>query len=232
MPKVSNKINWNTDSISFYKFICKDPEIKFVYVGHTTNFASRKSHHKGSCNNPNILQYNTPVYQFIRANGGWENWTMIECHSQICKSPRDAERVEQELINQQHQVLNTNKAHSGIELPSNHHDYQTQYYIQNKEKITEQHTQYRATHKEQTAKENAQYRATHKEEIAQYQAQYQATHKKEKAKYDAEYQATHKEQVAKKQAKYYKNKKIEKLQHNLFKTQVLLEIVITTDLIE
>ena len=115
MPTVSNKVNWNTDAVSFYKFVCKNPEITFVYVGHTTNFRKRKSDHKSDCCNLNSKRHNTPVYQFIRANGGWENWTMIEIKSQICLSHRDAERVEQDLINQEHQVLNAHKAHNGLE---------------------------------------------------------------------------------------------------------------------
>ncbi len=172
MPKVSNKINWETDYVSFYKFVCKDPLITFVYIGHTTNFASRKSSHKTACNNPKYKDHNTPIYKFIRNNGGWNNWILIEINSQFCKSPRDAERIEQDLINQQHQVLNAHKAHSGIDLPSNHNDYRKQYSIQIKDKIAQSN------------------------------------------------------------AKYNKNKKIQKAQRNLFKTQVLLEILTTTDLID
>ena len=209
MPKVSNKINWETDAVSFYKFICKDPEITFVYVGHTTNFATRKSNHKSACNNSN----NLPVYQFIRANGGWENWTMIEIKSQKCLSHRDAERVEQELINQEHQVLNAHKAHSGINLPSNHPDYQTQYRIQNKEQIAEQRAQYYIQNKEQLAEQKAQYRIQNKEKVAQYEA----NRKRQRVEY---------------QAKYRKDKKIEKAQHTIFKSQVLFEILTTTELIE
>ena len=217
MPKVSNKINWETDSISFYKFICKDPQITFVYVGHTTNFRQRKSAHKSACCNPNSQQHNLPVYQFIRANGNWGNWVMVEIKSQICLSHRDAERVEQELINQEHQILNAHKAHSGVDLPSNHAEYhkqyQAQHYIQHKEEIAK----YQATHKEEKAKYDAEYRANNKERIAEKNTQYRIQNKKKYTQY---------------QAQYYKQKKIEKAQHNLFKTQLLLEILTTTELIE
>ena len=46
------------------------------YVGHTKNFKNRKKDHKNRCNNPTNERYNLKVYQFIRENGGWENWTM------------------------------------------------------------------------------------------------------------------------------------------------------------
>jgi hypothetical protein len=157
MPKVSNKINWETDSVSFYKFVCKDPQITFVYVGHTTNFASRKSTHKSICNNSKNTNHNQPLYQFIRANGGWENWTMIEIKSQICKSPRDAERVEQDLINQEHQVLNAQKAHSGVDLSSNHPNYHTQYRQQNRDAISIKLSQYYQQNKDTVKVKNAEY---------------------------------------------------------------------------
>src|SRR4051812_24970874 len=60
-----------------YKIYCTDVNITEIYVGSTRDAKERKSHHKGVCNNPTDRNHNTPVYQFIRANGGWENWTLI-----------------------------------------------------------------------------------------------------------------------------------------------------------
>ena len=47
----------------FYKLCCKDVDIKDIYVGHTTNFRLRKSHHKACCNNESDNHYNYNVYQ-------------------------------------------------------------------------------------------------------------------------------------------------------------------------
>ena len=56
----------------FYKIVCKELSIKDCYVGHTTNCKNRKNAHKKASYNPNIKDYNMPLYQFIRTSGGWE----------------------------------------------------------------------------------------------------------------------------------------------------------------
>ena len=55
----------------FYKIVCKDLNIKDCYVGSTLNFVKRMSAF------PTDKHHNTPVYEFIRNNGSWENWEMI-----------------------------------------------------------------------------------------------------------------------------------------------------------
>jgi len=61
-----------------YKIVCNDLNITDVYVGHTTNFIKRKAHHKSNCVNPIFKSYNFKIYNIIRQNGGFENWSMIE----------------------------------------------------------------------------------------------------------------------------------------------------------
>ena len=59
-----------------YKIICNDENIKDCYVGSTSNFKVRKWDHKTNCNSTNIKSH-YKVYQTIRENGGWDNWSMI-----------------------------------------------------------------------------------------------------------------------------------------------------------
>ena len=47
MPKT--EIDYSNTII--YKIVCKDQNIKDIYVGHTTNFVQRKHAHKQNCNN-------------------------------------------------------------------------------------------------------------------------------------------------------------------------------------
>ena len=61
-----------------YKLCCRDPTIKDVYVGSTKNLRVRKAEHKHICNNDLSKSYNYNVYQFIRANGGFDNWDVIQ----------------------------------------------------------------------------------------------------------------------------------------------------------
>jgi hypothetical protein len=51
--------------------------ILHTYVGHTTDFTKRKNNHKKSCNNSKSKDYNLKVYDFIRKNGGWDNWSIV-----------------------------------------------------------------------------------------------------------------------------------------------------------
>jgi hypothetical protein len=62
----------------FYKLVCNDPSIKDLYVGCTVNWNDRKSMHKSTVNNKNNLGYNTLKAKIIRANGGWDSWSMLE----------------------------------------------------------------------------------------------------------------------------------------------------------
>ena len=61
-----------------YKLCCRDPTIKEVYVGSTKNLRVRKSQHKHNCNTQNNKEYNHNVYRFIRDNGSFENWDVIQ----------------------------------------------------------------------------------------------------------------------------------------------------------
>ena len=73
-----------------YKIVCKDFNITYCYIGHTTNFRQRKSHRKSVCHNSNFRNYDFLVYTFIRENGGWDNWEMIEIEKFDCKDGNEA----------------------------------------------------------------------------------------------------------------------------------------------
>jgi len=66
-----------------YKLCSRDPTVKEIYIGSTTNPKVRKWCHKSTCNNPNGLHYNLKVYQYIRENGGFENWDLIVIEANI-----------------------------------------------------------------------------------------------------------------------------------------------------
>lgn len=89
MPK--NEIDYSNTII--YKIVCNDATITDLYVGHTTNFIQRKSHHKSACNN---LKNNLRLYKKIRENGGWDNWNMVEIDNFNCKNSNEAKTKEQE----------------------------------------------------------------------------------------------------------------------------------------
>ncbi len=84
-----------------YKLVCNDLNVTDCYVGHTTNFVKRKYAHKNTCNKESDKAYNYKVYQMIRTNGGWDNWSMIQIEPYPCNSSQDAtarERYYYELL--------------------------------------------------------------------------------------------------------------------------------------
>ena len=62
----------------YYKIVSKNENIKDIYVGKTKNLKKRIIDHKSNCYNENRKCYNIKVYQYIRENGGWDNFNFIE----------------------------------------------------------------------------------------------------------------------------------------------------------
>ena len=110
---------------TFYAIICKNKNITDCYVGSTNNFYRRKSNHKTSCNNPSVKEYNYKVYQFIRENGGFDNFELIELEKQIFKTKEQASIRERYWVETLNSTLNSN-------IPSR---TKKEYHEKNKEQI-------------------------------------------------------------------------------------------------
>lgn len=81
-----------------YKLCCVDTDITEEYIGSTKNFDRRRSEHKNVCNKDTYKIHNLYVYQFIRANGGWQNWRMIQLEVVNYDTKRDLEAHERRWI--------------------------------------------------------------------------------------------------------------------------------------
>ena len=103
MPKT--EIDYSNTII--YKITCKDSNITDVYVGHTTNFVQRKHAHKQCCINIKSLNYKCKVYEVIRHNGGWDNWTMEIINFFNCSDHYEARKKEQEYFVSLNATLNS-----------------------------------------------------------------------------------------------------------------------------
>jgi len=91
----------------FYKIYCKDPAVKDLYVGHTTNFVQRKYHHKRTCIKENDANHHLKVYKFIRENGGWDNWKMDIIGYKDCYDHYEARKTEQKYFETLKATLNS-----------------------------------------------------------------------------------------------------------------------------
>ena len=110
-----------------YKLCCKDVDITDIYIGSTTNFKQRKTKHKNVCNNEKKRYYNSNVYKYIRCNGGFDNWDMIQIEQYKATDKRDLESRERYYIETLKSKLNSYIPTRTIK----------EYYEDNKEKVKE-----------------------------------------------------------------------------------------------
>jgi len=117
--------NIKYENTCFYKLCCNDLDITDIYVGHTTDFKSRKTKHKSRCNNTNDRHYNLNVYQFIRAHGGFDNWSMILIDRLAVADGLEAKKRERIYLTTLGATLN-------MTIPSRNN---SEYYLDNRECI-------------------------------------------------------------------------------------------------
>jgi hypothetical protein len=194
------KIETDYSQTIIYKLCCKDPFINEIYIGHTTNFTNRKNQHKTSCCNVTDKKYNQYVYQFIRNNGGWDNWSMVQLESKNCKDKREAESVEHEWIKKIMSTLNSNKPYAMCK--ENPKIYKQDWYEENKEHILQKAKERYEENKEQKIEYQKQYAEENKEKISESQKEYREKNKEKLSEQKKEYRELHKEEASKSQKEW------------------------------
>lgn len=96
--------------ITFYKLKHATDNSKECYVGSTTNFHHRWCNHKSNCNNSHVKAYNLRVYQYIRANGGFDSWVFEILEQSTGLTNQQKLTRERELTVLHSAKLNTRKA--------------------------------------------------------------------------------------------------------------------------
>lgn len=124
----------NYSNCVIYKIVCNDENVTDSYVGHTTNFWNRKGWHEA-----NSTHKNQKLYQVIRSNGGWSNWTMLVVERYPCNNLNEAKEREKYWINELKSTLQTS-----IPLRS-----KREYYLENREKHNETMRRYREKHRDE-----------------------------------------------------------------------------------
>lgn len=171
-----------------YKLVSSDIEVKECYVGSTMNFRTRKCHHKSDCNNENSKNHHFNVYQYIRANGNWDNWNMIQIEEMQFNNRRELHARERYWIETLKATLNkvvpTRTMNEYRQVNAEHFKKYTkqyyldnsehikQYYLDNSEHIKQRQKQYRADNAEHMKKYIKQYYLDNSENIKQQQKQY------------------------------------------------------------
>jgi hypothetical protein len=155
-----------------YKIVCNDLNINDVYVGSTTDFTRRKRQHKHCCNSEKSKSYNYKVYQTIRCNGGWDNFTMIEIEKYNCNDSNEAHARERHY----YELLNTTL---NSQVPKR---TSKAYYEDNKE-----------AYKETSKAYSKKYYEDNKEQKKQYSKKYYEDNKEQKKQYYKKYYENNKE---------------------------------------
>jgi len=201
-----------------YKLCCNDPTITDIYVGHTTDFKTRKSNHKNRCNNPNNEKYNLYVYQFIRENGGgWENWSMIEIEKICCIDEIEACKYERKHFDLLGATLNTNTPSRNKQKYYEENkevilQQKKEYYEENKGVIAEKNKEYRVNNKDTLNEKRKEYLKDHREEINTKQKLFRQNNKDIIKNYTKTYRIKNKELIKERKKEYYERNKEQILQ--------------------
>ena len=142
-------VNYNNSII--YKLCCKTLNVKDIYIGSTTNFKQRKKEHKYACTKETSKLYNQKKYQFIRENGGWDNWDMIMIKEFNCENKRQLDTEERKQIEELNATLNQliptrtvkeYKKNNEQKIKEQYKIYSQKYYTKNKEKEASRRKKY------------------------------------------------------------------------------------------
>ena len=138
-----------------YKIVCKDPTITEIYVGSTCNFYRRTAQHKQECMSITHKSYNYYKCKFMRENGGWDNWSMVEIKKFPCETKRELELEERKYIEELKPTLNKN-------TPTRTNK---EWYEANKERLLEVNKKWKEDNKDYIMQQNQVYRDKNKAKI-------------------------------------------------------------------
>ena len=160
-----------------YKLCCRNANITEIYIGSTTNFRRRKSGHKTTCNNGKHKAYNFEVYKFIRDNGGFENWDMIEIEKVNATDKKDLEKNERRVIDELKPILNCRipgrtKKEYYAENADKFKEHKKEYNAKNADKIKEQVKKYYAENADKIKEQQKEYRDKNVDKIKEQQKEY------------------------------------------------------------
>jgi len=170
-----------------YKIVCNDLEILETYIGHTTNIIKRRNNHKSNCNDENGKSYNLKIYQTIRANKGWDNWSVIQICEFPCNNQEEAraeERRHYEMLNASLNMINPCRG-------------KKEYCEINKETIAEKSKEYHTANRDTILEKFREYYDVNKDTILERCKEYYDVNKDTILEKHKEYYEANKDKIAK-----------------------------------
>ena len=123
-----------TKNYSIYKIFCKNPEVKDIYVGSTSQLKDRIKTHRTTVNNPNNPHSGYKLYTTIKANGGWDNWNVEVLEEMENVAKIDARKKEEEWSKQLGATLNTWKAYRDLTTAKTYYEKGSEWYKKNQQR--------------------------------------------------------------------------------------------------
>lgn len=196
-----------------YKICPKNTDLKYCYIGQTTNFVNRKRQHlKNTITESDKKHYHLKHYETIRQNGGWDDWEIVELEKFNGKTKLEARMREQELIKEYKANLNSVSAFvTEEERASTKKTITEKYRENNKELLKEQTKQYKEDHKEIISEQMKKYREENKEKIYEKNKEYRENNKEQYQEWQKSWTEKNKEILKEKRKIYDAKKKEERL---------------------
>jgi len=202
---------------TFYKIVCLDNSVELCYVGSTANWKERQRQHRSNCNNENVKSYNSKKYQIIRANGGWDNFEMIQLGTREQLTKRQADQVKEEYRVELKANMNSQRCFTTEQQKKEEmKEYQQNYYEENKDKIKEQQQNYYEVNKDKILEQQQNYYEENKDKIIERQNKYNEENK-DKIK---EYREENRDKLIEQQKNYREENKdkIKEIQQNYYES--------------
>jgi uncharacterized protein YeaO (DUF488 family) len=107
--------NKNYNQARIYKITCNLPTINEIYIGSTADYENRCISHRSDCHNVNHPNYGYKVYNYIRNNGGFGNFTIDVIEHYPCANKTAMRIREQYWMNEYQPTLNVRRAYQTAE---------------------------------------------------------------------------------------------------------------------
>ena len=156
-----------------YKLARRDGQGE-CYVGSTCDIRTRRTNHKTRCTNPNAKEHHFPVYEHIRANGGWDEWECVPIESYPCENKIDLEIRERHWVDTLKPALNAQLPAAAAlagGFAEYKAEYRAEYYAANREALLVQKAEYYEANRETCRERQNEYYAANRETILAKQAE-------------------------------------------------------------
>jgi len=190
--------NYNNSII--YKLLRKDDFDNLnIYIGSTCNFRNRKCRHKYNTINEKSKNYYMDLYTYIRNNGSFDEWTMIQIENFKCNTKKELEARERYWVELLKPKLNSRIPNRTLKECK----------LDNIERYKEYNKKYSEEHKEEKKEYDKKYNEEHKEKIKERKQKYYEKNKEILAEKSKIYCEKNKEVITKRKQKYIENNREE-----------------------